>query len=90
MIGTKIIARKTSVDYGYVKGDTLEIVGYREISGVFCAKNLTRPGYGGNDIAYLFGKEFKVVSGNDKRIKRIIEVFGVPIYKEYIKGGTND
>lgn len=87
MIGAKIIARKTSTEYGYVRGDTLEIMKYNENSGIYYAKNLTRPDYGRSNYALLFGNEFKVVKGNDERITRIIEVFGIPIYKEYSKGG---
>lgn len=76
MIGEKIVATKTDRIWGYVKGDTLEIVRTGEGS-VVVARNITRPNLDG--YAYLARGEYRYI--DDVKEVHVVRLFGIPLLK---------
>lgn len=87
-MGEKIIATKTDRLWGFCKGDILEI-DHRNSSNpdYVYARNLTHPGLGGSEHAFLHKSEFKRAKETDLfTVVAEYRFLGVPILRKYTKG----
>jgi hypothetical protein len=85
MNGAIVIAKVTCESFGYKKGDTLKIRRRGTDPSIFFADNLTRPNYGGQNVAVIADKEFKLISGPGVKAIREKTLFGITYYREIIK-----